>query len=430
MRRLCTACAAAALLAALVAGAGAARPQSTKPLLGLVSAGQESWTLMRIDPLTLARRAGPTVSVGSRISAWSFSPDRSRLVLGDYDVSGVLMLVDTQRMRRLGLVDAGGMAQTLTTFWPEEGRLYAVVTRLTRKDDGTFARQPSSLVAVDPGSRTVVGEQSLDGWVYGSAHGTGVLALLLGQESGVGPARLAVVGSDGTVRMVGLDGIQVGYDAVDESDPQAVARYALPGLVVASEGGEAFVVAPGRIAAVDLRTLSVSYHSIGSTSRRLQRVEKGSLDGSYRAALWTPDGKLLVTGRDDHSSVDAKGQVRYEPRPVGLQLVDTRDWSTKLVDANGAGASVGADAIFVTPWSWSSKLQKYVGGGATIYSLDGVKRAHVFGRKDVFGVLIGRRAFVGLDLTSYAIVSTTTGRILRKVRHQLPQPLLGAAQDN
>jgi len=427
MRKLCTACAAAALLAALVAGA--ARPQSATPLLGFVAIGQESWKLAPLDPLTLAPRPGSSVRVGSRISAWSFSPDRSKLVLGGYDASGKLLLVDTRAMHGLGLVDTGGTLQMLTTFWPEDRRLYAVVTRLDRRDDGTYMRRPSAIVTVDPSSRTVLGERSLDGYVYGWAHGAGVLALVLGQESGVGPAQLVVVGSDGSVKTVGLPGVQVGYDPVDESAPQAVTHYAQPGLAVASDASRAFVASPGVLTAVDLRTFEVSSHPLGS-SRRLQRVEKGVPDGSARFVVWARDGELLVTGREDRAVAGATGAARYESHPTGLQLVNTKDWSTRMVDATAGYATVGADAILAMGFAWDAKQHRTVGLGATIYGLGGAKRARIFGRQNVYGVVVGRRAFVvGRDI-GYTIVSTTTGRILRKFRHQLPQPLLAAAQDN
>src|SRR5438128_2342389 len=373
-----------------VAGVGAAKEPAKAPFLGLVSTGQESWKLVRLNPLTLGRRPGRSVAVGSRAAAWSFSPDRSELVLADYEIAATLVLVDTRTMRRLGLVDTGGNALISATFWPDEQRLYAVTTRLTRKEDGTYARQPASLFAVDPTSRAVVGERSLDGWVYGWAHGDGVLVLLLGPESGIGPARLAVVGADGSVRTVGLDGIRVGMDAFDGSAPAAIEHYAQPGLAVAPDGSEAFVATPSGIAVLDLRTLGLSYHGLVRGNRRLQ---KGAPEGSTRTVRWVQGGVLVVSGRDDHSSVDAGGRIRYEPRPVGVELVNTRDWSAKMIDAAGEGFSIGADAMLVTPWTWDSTRQRYLGNGATIYSLDGVKRAHVLGKRQVYGIVVGQRAF-------------------------------------
>src|SRR5205823_7405161 len=127
------------------------------------------------------------------------------------------------------------------TFWPDAQRLYVVRTAITRREDGNFDRQPASVVAVDPASRTVTGSQSLDGWVYGWAHADGVLVLLLGPESGIGPAWLAVVGADGSVRTAALDGVSVGAERFDPTTPTPIEHYAQPALAVAPDGSEAFV---------------------------------------------------------------------------------------------------------------------------------------------------------------------------------------------
>jgi hypothetical protein len=42
----------------------------------------------------------------------------------------------------------------------------------------------------------------------------------------------------------------------------------------------------------------------------------------------------------------------------------------------------------------------------------------------MYGLVVGRRAFVVRSGYSYAIVSTTSGRIVRTVRRLLPTPLL------
>jgi hypothetical protein len=408
-------------------GGGAAKEPAKTPFLGLVSTGQDSSKLVRLNPLTLGQRAGRSVQLGTRTGAWSYSPDRSQLVLADTSISGTLVLVDTRAMRRIGIVDTGaGNAQINATFWPDE-HLYVVRTGLTRRDDGGFDRQPAALVALDPASRAVTGSRSLDGWVYGFAHADGVLVLLLGPESGIGPARLAVVGADGSVRTVGLDGVSVGWDAFDESKPTAIQHYAQPGLAVAPDGSQAFVASPSGIVAVDLRSLAPSYHGLVRGDRRLQ---KGAPEGSTRALRWVQPGVLALSGRDDHSTVDADGRVRTEPRPIGVELVSTREWTARMVDGAGADVSVGTNGMVVAPWTWDSKRQQYLGNGATIYGLDGAKRAHVLGKRPVYGMAIGGRAFLYWEGASYSIVSMKTGKVLRTVRHSIPGPLVGAALDS
>jgi hypothetical protein len=410
----------------VVVGGGTAKEPAKTPFLGFVYTGQDSSKLVRLNPLTLGQRPGRSVQLGTRTGAWSYSPDRSQLVLADNSISATLLFIDTRAMRRIAIVDTGGNALISATFWPDAQHLYVVRTGLARRADGGFDSQSAALVTIDPASRAVVGSRSLDGWVYGWAHADGVLVLLLGPESGIGPARLAVVGADGSVRAIGLDGVSVGRDAFDESKPTAIQHYTQPGLAVAPDGSQAFVASPSGVVAVDLRTLTPSYHGIVRGNRRLQ---KGAPDGSTRTVRWVQPGVLAVSGRDDHSTVDAEGRVQLEMRPLGVELVSTKDWTAKMVDAASDGVSIGADALLITPWTWDSKRQQYLGNGATIYGLDGVKRAHVFGKRQVYGMIVGRRAFVSVDGQSYSIVSTKTGKILRKVRHAPPAPLVGSAFD-
>jgi hypothetical protein len=392
-------------------------------MLGLFITGEQSWTLSHVNPLTLKRARGLSLRVGTRTVAWSFSPDRSKLVLADNASAGTLLLVDTGAMKSLGVVDLKGFAQVHATFWPDASRLYALVTRLTRREDGMFDRSPTAIVTVDPATRAVVGERPLDGWAYNTAHGAGVLVFLLGPEDGVGPARLAVVGADGSARTVGLDGVQVGYDSFDPRDPTRVGRFETPGLAVTPDGSRAFVASPGQVAAVDLRTLGVSYHRLGAA----RRLEKGAHEGKLRVALLAGD-RLLVTGSDDTTSVDSNGMARVQPHPVGLQLVDTRDWSVKTIDATTSDAVVSSNGIFAMSIAWDPKLGRAVGGGATIYDLTGAKRAHLFKGQAVYAVALGSRAFVPREDQRYTIVSTTTGKIVRTLNGLMPEPLVGSAQ--
>jgi hypothetical protein len=394
-------------------------------MLGLFLTGQESWTLSPVNPLTLKRSRGLSLRVDSRSTAWSFSPDRSRLVLADYAGTGALLLVDTAAMRSLGVVDLQAFVQVQATFWPDASRLYALVTRLTRREDGNFDRSRSSIVTIDPATRKVVEERSLDGWAYNWAHGTGVLVFLLGPEDGVGPARLAVLGADGSVRTVGLAGVQVGYTGFDPDHPTQIGRYETPGIAVAPDGSRAFVASPGQVAAVDLRSLDVSYHRLGAVSRRLQ---KGANEGKLRVARMVGADWLLVTGSDDTVSVDSDGTQRLQPHPIGLQLVDTRDWSVKAIDTATSYAVVSSNGIFATSVAWNAQKQRALGGGATIYDLSGAKRAHIFKGQEVYALAVGSRAFVTRNGQRYTIVSTTTGKIVRTLNGLMPEPLVGSGQ--
>jgi hypothetical protein len=403
-----------------VAGSGAAKGPASTPLFGFVPTGSDSWSLARLNPLTLKPTRGRTLKLKDAISAWSLSPDGSKLVTATGgEVQGELRLFDTARMRASGRIVLADQVEVLRTFWPEEQRLYAVVTHLSRRADGNFDRQPASLLTIDPATRQVVAERSLGGYLYGWAYAPGALGLVLGAETGIGPARLAVVGADGGITTIPLEGVTVGYEPVDPNDLEAGSHYRNVGLVLSPDGTRAYVASPGQLVAVDLRTHALSYHGLGPA----RRLQKGPVDGSSRSVQWARDGVLLVTGEDDKSRPDSDAE-RIEIHAIAPELVDTRDWSVRALGSMGNYASVGANAIALMGASWDDKLQRNVGCGVVFYGLDGVKRAHVFGTTVTYGFVLGRRAFFARNGFSYAVVSTTTGRVVRTVLRVLPTPLL------
>ena len=400
----------------LFAGFGGSA-QKSQPLLGLVSRSAESMALVRLDPLTLVTKKGPWLSLGDRYRAWSFSPDRSKLVFGD-TTRGELLLVDARRMRRIALVDSFQTALVVATSWPADDRLYAVTEPLTQSDDyDTSCCGPAQLETVDPAARKILETRPLGGQVYGLAHVAGELVLLLGPVNAVGPARLAVIGRDGGIRSFDVEGMAVGQEAF--TGDGAIEHFARPGLAVAPDGSRAYLVTPDRVIEFDLGTGAASSHALAA-GRSLEKVEKGTPDGSWRTAAWARPGLLVVTGIDAHASIGPDGHANVSVAPAGATLVDTRGWSARVVDAEATYASIGSAAIAVSG----------LGRGVTIYGLDGRRRAHLFGRHDVSALALGQRAFVQTQVGFYSIVSLRTGTIIRKVRGELPQPLLGAGADS
>src|SRR5205823_6167663 len=130
----------------------------------------------------------------------------------------------------------------------------------------------------------------------------------------------------------------------------------------------------------------------------------GGYDGSRSSAAWARPGTLVVTGFDDHDSIGSDGHVKVDAEPAGAALVDTRDWSVRVIDATATYVSVGSGGLVVSG----------VTPGARIFGLDGSRRARLFGRQFVDVVALGRRAFVQTRAGWYAVVSLRTGAILRK----------------
>src|ERR687888_1301234 len=88
-----------------VVGGGAAKEPAKTPFLGVVRTGDDSAKLVRLNPLTLGRRPGRSLQLGSRWGAWSYSPDRSRLVLADVPISATPVLLEPRTMPRIPIVD-------------------------------------------------------------------------------------------------------------------------------------------------------------------------------------------------------------------------------------------------------------------------------------------------------------------------------------
>jgi len=221
--------------------------------------------------------------------------------------------------------------------WARDDRLLVAV-----------AQPDSSFVAVvDPQHRRVLRRVSLPPF-QDVAAAPGALAALLAPANAFGPARVAVVDGDGAVRTALVDGIQAGQiEHPGESFSIEIKR---PGFAVDPDGRRAFVVGPDfTVATVDLDTGAVTYHS--PSARTLAK----NITGPQRRAAWLGGG-MLAAGGVDFAGGDAKQQ------PAGLRLIDTRDWSFRLLDPAAGWFSVG-DGVIVA--------------GDSVFGLDGSLRGRV-----------------------------------------------------
>jgi hypothetical protein len=425
---------AAVLTAALVGTAGSAEPlpplvlddPTPTPLLGFAPVGPYSSALVRLDPQTLARSGRGFVVTGDHSFGWSFSSDRSRLVLGSQ--SGTLLAVDTQKLRRLGIVDTGVHQLVLATQWIGSRQVVAVV-------DKCCIPSPTTVVAVDTVKRKVLARRRLGGALEAAAHVPQGLVLLLGPNVGVGPSRLVVVGPRATVRSVALDRIPSGHDLGTEETK--IVRLALPALVTNPDGRSAYVFSSGSEAAeVDLATLAVTYHALSQPVSLLGRVDrwleapaeaKGAPDGPMRLAIWLGNGVVGVFGSDAHGTIDAAGTPQLTSTPSGLQLVDTRDWSVGTLDSGADTAAVAQDALLTTGYTWRSATQTLTGTGLTIFGADGAVRAHLFGSRPLVFQTVGPWALVPFAPpdTGYDVVDVRSGRVVATVRDREPPYVLG-----
>lgn len=95
------------------------------PLYGIV--GPAPAGIVRIDLRTLRPTGGRRLPLAGHGTGWSFSPDRSRIVLGATVSQAELRFVDLRRMRVLGDVEIAREGSVFATAWAGPSRVLAVV---------------------------------------------------------------------------------------------------------------------------------------------------------------------------------------------------------------------------------------------------------------------------------------------------------------
>jgi len=276
------------------------------------------WTIlgMRLgwyDPATLTRLPGKTVPLVNHEGPWSVSPGGTRLALSGR--AGDVRFIDLKRMRTQGVVDLKLKAPPSSVTWLPRGRL--------------LVTGGSSVVVVDTQGLHVLGRSKLPGVVAGVARVDPLGASLLLAPSGAGfaAAKVAAVGPDGKVRTSTLDRVTIGYRQVGGTFDMRTAGFA-----VDPAGQRAFVVGTDdTIAVVDLRTLGVAYHNAAS------RYAAKPIPGPERTARWLGNGLLAVAGRDG-------------PITASLKIVDTRDWSTRVVDQSSESVELSGGVLVGSSW--------------------------------------------------------------------------------
>jgi hypothetical protein len=345
---------------------------------------------------------------------WSFSPDRGRLVLATYhDVESgnphaELRVVDPRRLRVVRTVGLGRVGLE-SIAWIRGERVLVLAT--------------DQLVVVDSDTGRVFDRTMIDGHLLQVARSAHYLVVLRGSQGSIGPAHLLVVDGRGNVRRLLLDEIAAGTRWVDE-----VTTYRHPGLAVDPERERAYVFSPeGLVADVDLNSLSVAYHR--PTQRRSLLAQAKASAGPSRYARWLGNGLVALAGADEHAYRDAEGYLQLRDEGAGLKLVDTRNWTARLLDSNARFFALAGRQLLASAWLWDSAARRISGIGLAAYTFDGRKRFHLFGKKPIRVQLVFRgRAYVGIgeDL-DFRIVDLARGRVVGTRSQPLPWLLLAQA---
>jgi hypothetical protein len=373
--------------------------------------------LVRVDSRTLRPR-GPGLRLPRCGYVAAFAPGQTRVVLGGSE--GTLCLVGTRSLRFRHLIETDAEGDVAALQWAGS-RILALVEH-----------EHETLVAVDPASRQVVARRELEGSLQQTAKTSSGLVLLLGPAETIGPSRLLLFAPDGTLRVATLDRIPSGFE--HSGGEEGPTRYARPALAVDQSGSRAFVVGAGTpVAEVDLATFSITYHDLSTPVSLLGKVHgwlepaaeaKVPPNGSTREATWLGNGMLAVSGWNDHTTGEGD-QLRFWNDAAGLDLIDTRDWSLRVLDEGATSMTTADGSLLASSWLWDSTLEHPSGTGLTAYGPDGGRRFHLFGSRAISSVeALGNRAFIRGARSGYSVVDLTSARVLHSFAGEPPVLLL------
>lgn len=339
---------------------GARARAAPSRIFGLFTGGQTqapTFFLARIDPRTLAPLPGPRLRGNGYAGVLALSPSGTRLAFAAGHMDAV-RVADLERMRLVRRSRARPDVVVRVLSWPREDRLLEVEQRMSRP----YARYVRSrtLVVADPATGRVLVRRKLTNKlaIGDSVTAGGRLVLLLQPSSLKGPlVDLVVADATGSVR-------QVAVNVVRERTSLRIAR-----LVVDPAGRHAYVVVSGGdVVEVDLDTLHPTVHHL-QLSPGTPRTPPSTL--SVGGAMLGDD--LVVTGIFG---------TPQSPRG-GVYLVDTGDWSVRVLDPRTSSFTPGGDVLVtygsaapVSPAAPGGRPRK--GIGVTLYGRDGRRRFHVY----------------------------------------------------
>jgi hypothetical protein len=184
------------------------------PLLGVVWK-RGGGHLVRVNARTLLPLPGRRVQISENWPVWSFSPDRSKLVIKDDRVVGVslrpwLRVLDTRTLR--------------TVKWlPLESKVVSHLAWLAPRRVVAIepANESFDVVLIDTVAQRIVARRTVPGWVHFNsfARAQRSFALLVSEVNKIAPARLVVGDAGGAIKSVALEKILAGtsYPEHDES---------------------------------------------------------------------------------------------------------------------------------------------------------------------------------------------------------------------
>jgi len=323
---------------ALALPASAQTGSGGRPLYAVIQSAAGGRVLTQLDPATLDP-VGPSASLGES-QPGAFAPNGSLLALVQWDADRpTVRVLDLTAMRWRAPVPLALTTGTVLLRWLDNRRLVA------------FAEQPDGLrvLVVDAETGGLVHATRISGHLTDRQLvdvGRTRAAVLLGGLEKLGPARVAVVSSSGSARVVTLTAIHQGAGRGGGS----IYR---PALVADAGADRAYVVgaADEPVASINLRTLTVSYR------RPFGPKSATKFSGGERMTVWLGQGRFAVGGWDD-------GAPGNESKLLGLRVVDTRSWRGRMVDPESDFVCAAGHAV----------VGHHVDGTLSVVGPDGKRR--------------------------------------------------------
>jgi hypothetical protein len=211
----------------------------------------------------------------------------------------------------------------------------------------------------------------------GPAAPGGHMVLLSTSVDRIGPARLQVVDDRGRVRTAELEGVDAGFqNPPDRDSPAPTASPGRPPWPSTPTAGGRSWSPPAPSSPRSAWTASRSpTEACGSRSRccggsPLARppAEAKLNAGTWRAACWLGDGRLAVWGSESRGLGDDPAEQRFEQRPSGLKLIDTRTWTVRTLHPTATDASWQGGRLLAFGSTWDHETKREVGVGLTLYT--------------------------------------------------------------
>jgi hypothetical protein len=381
MRRLLTGL---LLVAALAGTAAAAQPARVLAVEWEGGGGKLRW----VSPTTLRPSGAAVLNVGGApANLVAVSPDGALAAIGGGE-RGRLRFVRLDGLRPAGLLWLGE-GSVFKAIWASPERLVVLLGGLH-----------SEVVAVDPAARRVLHREQLPGLALGAVRAGDRLLTLLAPTGRVGPARLAVIDADGTVRTAPLGGVEAGFGR--PATPRGAGRQASPAL--ATDGSRAFVLGANRLVEVELESLAVRSRPI--VRRTTTRAGK-LLHGWGRSAVWLRGDTIAYSGWTSRDNAP--------PASLGVHLLDVATGEARMLDRWATDATRAGDTLLV-----------YGRDELHGYRLDGTRRFTLLAGTDTGYVQVaGRHAYVGSEnSTRFTIVDVERARVVGRARTAKPLVLL------